>query len=279
MNIKLFISSFGNDTAWINRHIKNTVTIEVGAACRGLSASEFSEDRVADNTGDNISKDNPYWGELTGLYWIWKNITFNDDDIVGFCHYNKILNISERNIKKFFTENPRGWLVMNRDTCPFSDDDIVYVSLRKIFQDYYPDYYQEWKKFCKQDKESLSWLPEFSPCNMFYTDARSFNEYCGWLFGFLFRLRRMLGDIDGTPYEKRYCAFIGERLLTSYLEHNHKKYKTLYGVGASTPFYAFLSRLAHGLKLNIDAKYYDLIRGFLRKYTHYRPAVSSWSRT
>lgn len=30
---------------------------------------------LCDNTGDNISAENCYYSELTGLYWIWKMYT------------------------------------------------------------------------------------------------------------------------------------------------------------------------------------------------------------
>ena len=36
-----------------------------------------------DDTGEEISEKNPYYCELTGMYWVWKNVTC---DIVGICH-------------------------------------------------------------------------------------------------------------------------------------------------------------------------------------------------
>ena len=44
---------------------------------------------LADDTGDNISAKNCYYSELTGLYWVWKNV--KDPDYVGVCHYRRYL--------------------------------------------------------------------------------------------------------------------------------------------------------------------------------------------
>ena len=43
-----------------------------------------------DNTGDNISKKNPHYNELTALYWGWKNL---DVDALGLVHYRRYLTM------------------------------------------------------------------------------------------------------------------------------------------------------------------------------------------
>ena len=40
----------------------------------GLNNDNFSKEWVRDNTGDNISYKNSYYGEYTFYYWYWKNI-------------------------------------------------------------------------------------------------------------------------------------------------------------------------------------------------------------
>ena len=39
-----------------------------------------------DSSMDNISEKNPYYCELTGLYWAWKNL---DADYIGLVHYRR----------------------------------------------------------------------------------------------------------------------------------------------------------------------------------------------
>ena len=44
------------------------------------------EEYTQDNTGNNISLKNPYFCELTGLYWAWKNL---EAENIGLVHYRR----------------------------------------------------------------------------------------------------------------------------------------------------------------------------------------------
>ena len=48
---------------------------------------------LRDDTGDNISEKNPYYSELTGMYWVWKND--HESTVTGICHYRRYL-LNER---------------------------------------------------------------------------------------------------------------------------------------------------------------------------------------
>ena len=55
----------------------------------GLGSKNFSSEWTRDNTGENISYKNPYYGEYTFYYWFWKNILnkTNDGNWIGFTGY------------------------------------------------------------------------------------------------------------------------------------------------------------------------------------------------
>ena len=68
----------------------------------GLGDKIFSDECLTDKNGDNISNKNPFYGEYTFHYWIWKNyLNQIKTEWVGFCQYRKFFaqkKIIENNI-------------------------------------------------------------------------------------------------------------------------------------------------------------------------------------
>ena len=58
----------------------------------GLKNKNFSNEWLLDDTLENISEKNPYYGEYTFYYWYWKNILKKKekDEWVGFCSYREL---------------------------------------------------------------------------------------------------------------------------------------------------------------------------------------------
>ena len=84
----------------------------------GLGNAITSDKFLTDKTLHNISIKNPYYGEYTFHYWLWKNkIIKNEKNWIGFCQYRKFwitensytnynsLNQLNQNILKIIPEN------------------------------------------------------------------------------------------------------------------------------------------------------------------------------
>ena len=80
-NLKIYCSCLQNTNLKI---IKNLNYIPVG-----LKNNDFSKEWLRDNTKENISEKNPYYGEYTFYYWYWKNLFEykKENEWVGFCSY------------------------------------------------------------------------------------------------------------------------------------------------------------------------------------------------
>ena len=85
----------------------------------GLGMNNFNNEWIRDNTGQNISSKNKYYGEYTFHYWFWKNMIDNisDKDWIGFCAYRRYWannnlkseyiekNINNNNFKEYVLQN------------------------------------------------------------------------------------------------------------------------------------------------------------------------------
>lgn len=53
---------------------------------------------IGDDTGENISVQNPFLNEMTGFYWAWKNYEkLGSPDYIGFMHYRRHLCFDQKN--------------------------------------------------------------------------------------------------------------------------------------------------------------------------------------
>ena len=56
----------------------------------GLGKNIKSNNFITDNTKINIAEKNPFYGEYTFHYWLWKNnINESEKEWIGFCQYRK----------------------------------------------------------------------------------------------------------------------------------------------------------------------------------------------
>ena len=190
-----------------------------------------------DNTGENISEKNPYFCELTGLYWAWKNLYA---DYIGLVHYRRYFTnakkipkqeeekfrciLSEDNAQKILDKvdiilpKERKYYIENLYS---HYEHTMYIEpldeTRKIIEEKYPEYLKEFDKLHKRTSAHMF--------NMLVMKKEILNEYCTWLFDILFELEKR---IDATKYDAFHARFFGrvsELLLDVWINKNNLKYE------------------------------------------------------
>jgi len=193
---------------------------------------------LGDNTGDNISRKNLSYCELTAMYWIWKNDTSGPDDIVGLNHYRRYFadpreEGDEKNIRFLSKENiikslkNYDFLVNGSDTesdyeceenesvykgykdCHIIEDlDITLEGMEKL----YPEKYEILRKSIKN-------TGAMCVCNMLIARKKDFDKYCEFLFSILSYVEERidLNDDKHEGYNGRVFGFLGERILRPWM--------------------------------------------------------------
>ena len=174
---------------------------------------------MGDDTGDSISAANQYYGELTGLYWLWKN--YHDVDIIGICHY-----------RRYFVDGQRRLLTRDAFEQTLKEADIMVSEARYAdgpYRDYYGEahnvndllaagevikelYPQDYPAFCQAISESKYYYG-----NLCVTTKQRFDEYCEWLFSIFFELEKRLDVSSYDSYHQRVFGFLSEELLRVFI--------------------------------------------------------------
>ena len=160
--------------------------------------------------GDNIDFLNPWYCELTGLYYLWKHV---DDEIVGLEHYRRyFVNdrnqlLSEKEIREILKEHDVivcETLLKNVALKQFEESEgkPSRVNLFSIM-------YNSPSDLSKIIKQRL-FIKSLISNNMFICKKELINEYCEYFFD-------VIKDIKLNDTNKRIIGFLSEYVFGSWL--------------------------------------------------------------
>lgn len=228
MNIKILVAAhkkyqMPKDSMYLPLHV-------------GAEGKNPIEGFTLDNTSDNISSKNPFYCELTGLYWAWKNL---DADYIGLCHYRRYFSVCKKIPK---TEEEKFKVVLSSDQCQelLKETDIILPKARnyyietiynhykhtmyveplditgQILQEKYPEYSKEF--------ENLKHTTKMHAFNMFIMKKSVLDSYCAWLFDILGEVEKRVDTSQYSDFHKRFFGRISERLLDVWIRTNKLSY-------------------------------------------------------
>lgn len=181
---------------------------------------------IGDHTGDNISEKNPYYSELTGLYWIWKNGA--PADYIGFCHYRRyflndagnLMNASDyRDILSRYDvmiAKPQAAPYDYRTTYGRAHNLRNLEQVEAVIHERYPEYDADFQA-----------VMEAHVCyvgNLFAAPTALFHAYCEWLFSIFSVLEARIDCSGYDDYHRRVFGFLSEQLLFVWIRHNQLSY-------------------------------------------------------
>lgn len=189
---------------------------------------------LGDHTGDNISKKNPNYCELTALYWAWKNLSA---EYIGLVHYRRYFTkkeahslddkraaiLSRAEWERLLTDKPvvvadkrRYYIETNRSHYLHAHHAEGLNALIETIQKDYPDYNDAMELVLRR-----TWAHMF---NMFAMRRDLYDDYCQWMFDILAKIETKVDMTGYTAYEARVFGFVSELMLDIWLEKNQIPY-------------------------------------------------------
>ena len=190
-----------------------------------------------DNIGENISSSNPYFCELTGVYWAWKNL---DAEYIGLDHYRRYFSTKKVKYKKGMDINE---VVLDKNSTEqyLKEADILVPKLRTYYIETLYNHYANTFDGSHLDKtrDIISEMtPEYIDAfdkvmkrtsgymfNMFIMKKELLDEYCSWVFPILFELQNRIDVSNLTAFEARLFGRVSELLFNVWLEYKNYQVK------------------------------------------------------
>lgn len=218
-----------------------------------VGSEEATFGDLRDNEGRHISERNDIYSELTGHYYIWNNRVSEN---VGFCHYRRFLlppgskdwlnrvkpkqhggsgyRLPESTIMERLRETGNTYvegfepLLQNADiilprSAPLRSGGMFTQYLTT--HDAAPLFRalaliaEENDRMAKAAYHIMNRATHAHWNNMFIARWDLFDRYCQFLFPLLEKLEREI-KLPESPYQRRVCAFLSERLFNVWMAHN-----------------------------------------------------------
>ena len=166
----------------------------------GLGDQTYPGGWLNEKNGDNILGLNKFYGETTGIYWIWKNYldNFKINDWIGFCQYRRLwLNDIYTKKQTFTFDNLYSNLLSSEAVLkPETETYLVqptFFTNHDLFDQFETLYGKNTINECaklvldkdKEDFRNFLKGNKFSICNMFITKPRIFKQYCEEMFNWI----------------------------------------------------------------------------------------------
>lgn len=217
MNINLYCNCYKNNTNKKSEYFQQNIMLGAVNYDPELKQSLADQNYIFDDTGDNISHLNYWFGQLTGLYWVWKN---TDDNIIGTNTYRIfwgdyfINNNFEKNT--LYIPKIEGECNIGGNRCSIYDQyshchgsislDLLYnLTLKNLIS---------LKPYMVNN---LKHQYSLHTCNMFISEREIFNKICSVFFEIIFEFfnqhKNDLPEIEKTYGQNRILDFLGERIF------------------------------------------------------------------
>lgn len=219
MNVKMVVAA--HKPYWIPND-PMYVPVQVGA-----EGKPSIDGYVPDDTGQNISKKNDRYCELTGLYWAWKNL---GADYIGLAHYRRQFAGSgekgtltgqeaERLLQKaplvlprrrnYFIES-----IYSHYEHTFGEEQLI--MLKGAIKDASPSYLVAFDTHMNERSGHMY--------NMLIARSDLLDRYLGWLFPLLERVEGEIDFSEMAPFEARCIGRLSELLLDVWVQKNQVNY-------------------------------------------------------